>query len=122
MPVEIKRVYEAAGADDGERILVDRLWPRGVSHDRAKLSEWNKDVAPTAELRTWFNHDPARMDEFAERYRSELDSLPEAREAVQHLLDLLRKGKKLTLVYAAKDPKVNQAKVLAEYLTSRTSS
>ncbi len=122
MPVEIKRVYEAAGADDGERILVDRLWPRGVSHDRAKLSEWDKDVAPTAELRTWFNHDPARMDEFAERYRSELDSLPEAREAVQHLLDLLRKGKKLTLVYAAKDPKVNQAKVLAEYLTSRTSS
>lgn len=122
MPVVIKRVHEAAEADDGERVLVDRLWPRGISRARAQLSEWAKEVAPTTALRTWFNHDPARMDEFARRYVDELDSRPETRAAVAHLLDLLHQGRKLTLVYAAKDPEHNQAKVLAEYLNHKALS
>ncbi|MFZ2623639.1 MAG: DUF488 family protein [Propionibacterium sp.] len=119
MPVVIKRVQEAATPDDGERILVDRLWPRGISHERAQLDGWAKEIAPTAALRIWFHHDPERMAEFTRRYRAELETRPEAREAVQHLLDTLEQGKKITLVYAAKDPELNQAKVLAEYLTGR---
>lgn len=121
MSVAIKRVYEKAQDDDGDRVLVDRLWPRGMSHDRARLSEWNKDIAPSAGLRTWFNHAPERMDEFARRYRHELDTVPEARDAVSHLLELLGQGRRITLVYGAKDPRLNQARVLADYLDEKLS-
>ena len=83
--VRIKRVYDAPDPADGYRVLVDRLWPRGVSRDRAALDEWAKGVAPSPALRTWWNHDPARMDEFARRYRAELDAEP----AVDDELDVV---------------------------------
>ena len=110
--VRIKRAYEAAITSDGCRVLVDRLWPRGVSKERAELDEWLKDVAPSTELRTWWNHDPARMEEFALRYRAELDSNTEAVRALRALVD----AGVTTLIYGAKDPHVNHARVLAEYL------
>ena len=110
--VRIKRAYEAASSSDGCRVLVDRLWPRGVSKERAELDEWLKDVAPSTELRTWWNHDPARMEEFALRYRAELDSNTGAVKALRALVD----AGVTTLVYGAKDQYVNHARVLAEYL------
>ena len=122
MPVTIKRVYENAEPADGTRILVDRLWPRGVSRSRAAVSEWDKDIAPSPDLLTWWGHDPDRLTEFAARYRDELDTLPAAREAVIHLLDLLRAGGTVTLVYAAKDPRVNHAAILADHLRDRLDS
>ena len=110
--MRIKRAYEAASASDGCRVLVDRLWPRGVSKERADLTEWLKEIAPSTALRTWWNHDPERMEEFALRYRAELDSNT---EAVAQLRALVAAGV-TTLVYGAKDPQVNHARVLAEYL------
>ena len=113
--LRIKRAYEPASATDGCRVLVDRLWPRGVSKERAELDEWLKEVAPSPSLRTWWNHDPERMDEFALRYLAELDSHTETQAAVVTLRALVDQGD-TTLVYGAKDPHVNHARVLAEYL------
>lgn len=96
-------------------MLVDRLWPRGVSKEHARLDEWLKDVAPSPALRTWWNHDPERMEEFALRYRAELDSSAETQAAVAALRVRVAAGE-TTLVYGAKDPHVNHARVLAEYL------
>ena len=110
--VRIKRAYEQASASDGCRVLVDRLWPRGVSKERADLDEWLKEVAPSTELRIWWNHDPEQMEEFALRYRAELDSNT---EAVAALRALVAAGV-TTLIYGAKDPHVNHARILAEYL------
>jgi len=110
--IQIKRVYEAAEPGDGYRVLVDRLWPRGVTHDRAALDLWLKDVAPSPALRTWWDHDPARLDEFATRYRAELDENP----AVDQLRHVLQEHDRVTLVYAAHDPRVNHAAVLRDYL------
>ncbi len=118
MSINIKRIYEPAGADDGKRILVDRLWPRGVSKERAQLYEWMKDVAPSGELRQWFGHDPGRMEEFAGRYRLELSNDVQKRKDVDKLLDMEKEGR-VTLLYAAKDPKVNHAAVLAAYLEEK---
>jgi uncharacterized protein YeaO (DUF488 family) len=73
----LRRVYEAPADDDGYRVLVDRLWPRGLSRSRARLDEWAKDVAPSADLRRWYGHDPDKFDEFARRYRGELDAMPD---------------------------------------------
>jgi uncharacterized protein YeaO (DUF488 family) len=113
--IAIKRVYADPAGSDGTRVLVDRLWPRGMSHARAALAEWCKDVAPSTRLRTWWRHDPRELDEFAGRYRHELDTDPAASAAVAHLLEIARRGP-LTLIYAAKDPETNHALVLAEYL------
>jgi uncharacterized protein YeaO (DUF488 family) len=113
MPFAIKRVYEKPSAGDGFRVLVDRLWPRGVSKVAAELDLWLKDVAPTPGLRVWFDHDPARFDEFAARYRAELDHNP----AVEDLLKLGDRA--VTLLYGARDPAINHAVVLREYLASR---
>lgn len=112
MPVRTKRIYEAPEPEDGTRILVDRLWPRGVSKEEAQLEDWMKDIAPSDELREWFDHDPDRWDEFRERYRDELDDRP---ERVQDLLEYARSGT-LTLLYAATDKEHNNADVLADYL------
>ncbi|HWJ70711.1 MAG TPA: DUF488 domain-containing protein [Sphingobium sp.] len=109
MTLHLKRVYEPASADDGARILVDRLWPRGVSKEEAALADWMKDVAPSAELRQWFGHEPARWDEFRKRYRMELAGNP----GIETLRMMARKGK-VTLVYGARDEAHNQAVVLAE--------
>jgi uncharacterized protein YeaO (DUF488 family) len=112
MTARIKRVYEEAEADDGYRVLVDRLWPRGVSKDRAEIDEWLKDVAPSPDLRTWFGHRPERFDEFAERYAAELDGAP----ALEHLRELVGAHDTVTLVIAAKDPEHNHALVLLDQL------
>lgn len=106
--VRLKRAYEAPAASDGQRILVDRLWPRGVRRDELQLHDWLKDLAPSTELRKWFGHDPARWDEFERRYRRELA------EHEQLLGDLRRRARRgtVTLVYAAKDETHNDAVVL----------
>lgn len=113
--VHIKRIYEPASPDDGRRLLVDRLWPRGVSKARADLDAWLRDVAPSTELRKWFGHDPARWDEFVRRYRAELAANP---AALQPLLDAARRGP-VTLLYAARDEVHNEAVVLRDVLLER---
>ena len=110
--VDIKRVYEQAADEDGVRILVDRLWPRGVSKERAALSGWLKNVAPSPDLRRWWHHDPDRFEDFARRYRTELDDNP----ALEDLLSIVREHDRTTLVYAAKDPAVNHALILRDYI------
>jgi uncharacterized protein YeaO (DUF488 family) len=107
--VRIKRAYEPAAADDGYRVLVDRLWPRGVSKEKAHLDAWMKDIAPSTELRRWFGHDPARWDEFQRRYRAELAE-PERSQLVDTLAERATHGP-LTLVYGARDTAHNEAVV-----------
>jgi uncharacterized protein YeaO (DUF488 family) len=116
MAIAIKRVYEPADPGDGFRVLVDRLWPRGESRERAAIDLWLKDVAPSPELRRWWNHDPARMDEFAARYDAELDENP----AVATLRAVAEEHAVVTLLYGAKDPYVNHARVLLEHLDQAT--
>jgi uncharacterized protein YeaO (DUF488 family) len=114
MGVQVKRVYEQPSPEDGARVLVDRLWPRGVSKERAALDEWLKQVAPSPELRTWFGHDPERYDDFVRRYRDELADGVQ-REAFESLRDRTRTGM-LTLVTATKDENHCAAEVLYELL------
>lgn len=109
--LELKRAYDPPAAEDGRRVLVDRLWPRGVSKADARLDDWLKDVAPSTELRKWFGHDPQRWDEFRRRYLAELDGNP----AVAQLLEWWKAGD-LTLVYSAADTEHNDAVVLADLL------
>ena len=116
MTLHTKRVYDDPDPSDGHRVLVDRLWPRGLKRESAELDAWLKDVAPTPDLRTWWSHDPERFDEFAQRYRDELDANP----AVDELRALLADNAVLTLLFAARDPEVNHAVVLAAYLDNGT--
>lgn len=111
---KIKRVYEEPAAEDGFRVLVDRLWPRGVSRERAALDLWLKDIAPSPDLRNWFGHDPARFDEFSARYMDELAANP----AVATLHGLSKNHMDITLLYAARDPEINHAQVLRRFLES----
>ena len=108
--VRIKRAYEPATDDDGYRVLVDRLWARGVSKEKAHLDAWVKDIAPSTELRRWFGHDPARWDEFEHRYRAELDE-PERHQLVEALAERATQGP-VTLIYGARDTAHNEAVVL----------
>jgi uncharacterized protein YeaO (DUF488 family) len=110
--IRVKRIYDLAEAEDGARVLVDRLWPRGVSKQAAGLSLWLKDIAPSTELRQWFDHDPARWHEFGRRYRTELHHND---EAVGQLRDILRLGR-TTLLYGAHDTAHNHALILANYM------
>jgi uncharacterized protein YeaO (DUF488 family) len=112
MDICLKRAYEPADADDGRRVLIDRLWPRGISRARARLDDWDKELAPSTELRQWFGHDPARFDEFRRRYIEELRS---QRPRLAELRRAARQGR-LTLVYSAHDSEHNDAVVLAEVL------
>lgn len=111
-PVHVKRVYERPSRADGYRVLVDRVWPRGVSKDAAAVDRWLKAVAPSTGLRRWFDHDPAKWDEFRHRYFAELDHGP---EGLDDLLERVRSGT-VTLVYSAKDTEHNQAVALREWL------
>ena len=113
MTFEIKRVYEPAAPSDGIRVLVDRLWPRGVSKSKAHLDEWMKEIAPSPGLRQWFGHRPERFAEFKKRYAKEIDGNPK-------LAELRRLGKRavVTLLYGARDPEMNQAAVLQSVLKS----
>ena len=115
MAIEIKRVYEEPSRADGTRVLVDRLWPRGLTKERAQVDLWMKDVAPTTELRKWFNHDPSKWTGFQSRYREELKSKADL------LAELKQKAAKgtVTLVYGAKDEVHNEAAVLQSLLQSR---
>jgi uncharacterized protein YeaO (DUF488 family) len=112
MDVRLKRAYEPAAASDGYRVLIDRLWPRGVSRDRAKLDEWERELSPSTELRRWFGHDPSRFDEFRRRY---VDELRDQRPRLKELRRRARDGT-LTLVYSAGDRDHNDAVVLAEVI------
>lgn len=114
--ISIKRIYVEAARSDGTRVLVDRLWPRGLTKDGAKIDHWLKDVAPSAELRKWFGHDPARWSEFRSRYEAELGRNP----ALAELEALIAAGP-VTLVYSAHDEAHNQAVVLADYLRTARS-
>ncbi|WP_233214076.1 DUF488 domain-containing protein [Pollutimonas nitritireducens] len=109
--VRIKRAYEPIDASDGYRVLVDRLWPRGMSRTEVLFDEWSKQLAPSTSLRTWFGHKVSHWDEFCRRYRLELQA-PEQRQHMHHLVESA-KGKPITLVYAAKDIEHNHARVLA---------
>jgi len=113
--IKLKRVYEAPSDDDGVRILVERLWPRGISKQKAQVDEWLKDIAPSQELRNWFKHDSAKWEEFQERYRNELD---QNQELVKEL-KRKTKGKTVTFVYAASDEQRNSALLLKTYLSKR---
>lgn len=113
--LQIKRAYAAAEPSDGRRVLVDRLWPRGVSKERADLSDWLKQVAPSTELREWYGHDPAKFVEFAQRYRQELQDDPEHAEALKQLRQWASQGP-LTLITATKDPAISEAEVLLDLL------
>jgi uncharacterized protein YeaO (DUF488 family) len=108
-------VYEGRTDQDGVRVLVDRLWPRGLTKARAQLDEWRKDLAPTTELRRWYAHDPERFAEFARRYRVELASGAQA-EALAELADLVATGQTVTLLTAVRDPSTSEAAVLAQLL------
>ena len=121
MEIEVKRVYEPADGSDGYRILVDRLWPRGVSKERAAIDLWSKSTAPSPDLRKAWNHDPATFEQFAASYRAELDQNP---QAVDDLCARIHEAEqegagRVTLVYGAKDPQINHAQVLKAYLRER---
>ena len=112
--IRIRRVYSEPSSRDGVRILVDRVWPRGISKERARIIQWRKDLAPTTSLRKWFGHEPARWIEFRRRYRTEL-ARPEMKDELKKLARLSRK-RTITLVYSAADEEHNQAVVLMELL------
>jgi uncharacterized protein YeaO (DUF488 family) len=117
--IGIKRAYAAPSRDDGRRVLVDRMWPRGVARAKLALDDWLKDAAPSDDLRRWFNHDPARWPEFVARYADELKTAP-ASEALAALVACARKGP-LTLVYAASDKVHNNAVALRDVIARRLS-
>lgn len=116
--IRLKRAYKPPSPDDGRRVLIDRLWPRGLSKAGAAIDCWLKEVAPSTELRRWFNHDPLRWNEFRERYRAELGT----RSKLLHELRALARDAPLTLVYGARDEHHNDAVVLREMLTQAEAS
>jgi len=110
--IKIKRIYDPASSKDGKRILVDRLWPRGIRKDEARIDEWLKDIAPSNELRKWFSHDPSKWQEFKKRYEKELQNESDMLERIR---EMARTGV-ITLLFAAKDIEHNNAVVLEEIL------
>ncbi|MER3408738.1 MAG: DUF488 domain-containing protein [Thermoleophilia bacterium] len=112
LDIQVKRAYDPPSADDGYRVLVDRLWPRGVSRETARIDEWARELAPSDELRRWFGHDPERFAEFRRRYERELE---EHGGTLERLRDLARRGR-LTIVFGARDRLHNNAVVLADIL------
>jgi len=115
MKIGIKRVYDPPEPEDGQRILVDRLWPRGVSRQKASVDAWLKSIAPSDALRKWFQHEPEKWERFQTRYISELESNP---QALKELEDLLERGR-VTLLYAARESRYNNAVVLKRFLEER---
>lgn len=113
-PIRVKRVYDEPAPDDGTRVLIDRLWPRGVSKERAHIDLWLKEIAPSRDLRTWFGHDPEKFAEFRQQYEAELAS-GAAREALTRLGELAKSGP-ITLIFAARDAEHANARVLQDLL------
>lgn len=120
MEIVTKRVYEPYAESDGYRVLVDRLWPRGLTKERVHYDEWAKFLAPSTELRKWFGHDPAKWDEFQTRYQAELDANPEAAAFAQKLAALpTSEHPRVTLLFAAKNQQQNEAVMLQKWLAAR---
>ncbi|HEY4255919.1 MAG TPA: DUF488 domain-containing protein [Candidatus Udaeobacter sp.] len=115
MSIRLKRVYDKPAKSDGYRVLVDRLWPRGVKKNQARIDQWLKDIAPSTKLRKWFGHDPSRWKEFKKRYAAELD---DQRDQVEQLARAAKK-RTVTLLFGAKDTEHNNAVALKEYLMSK---
>jgi len=115
LSIHVKRVYEVPDAGDGQRVLIDRLWPRGLSKASAKLDAWMKELAPSAELRQWYGHDAEKWPEFRKRYHAELDANP---TGVAELMSHATTGK-LTLLFGSKEERLNNAFALKEYLESK---
>ncbi len=115
MTIDLKRVYDPPANSDGRRILVDRIWPRGITKADLQIDAWLKDLAPSTELRKWFGHDPAKWDEFRKRYAGELE---QRSEALEELVEKARAGR-VTLVFSAKDTEHNNAVALKEHLERR---
>ena len=115
--IRLKRAYDAAGDADGYRILVDRIWPRGVSKEKLRLDDWPKELAPSTELRKWIHHDPKKWEEFKKRYFEELEDQKEALEALEKTC----REKTVTLVFAARDTERNNAAALKDFLEARMS-
>ena len=113
--ISIKRIYDDATDKDGYRVLVDRLWPRGISKEEAKLDEWLQDIAPSTELRKWFDHQEQRFPEFSKRYKAELD----LKKTEIEKLKAVAENRPITLLYSAKNEEFNQAIVLRDYLTEK---
>ena len=113
--IRVKRVYDPQASDDGVRVLVDRLWPRGMKRDKARIDLWIKDVAPSSGLRRWFGHDPARWPGFQDRYRAELAG----NAALKELLAMMKLDKRVTLLFGARDLKHNNAVALQDFLRVR---
>ncbi len=116
LQIRLKRAYDPPAEEDGQRVLVERLWPRGLKREEARLDDWLRDVAPSDALRRWFGHDPARWEEFQWRYRRELEDA-EHQAALAKLRERAKQGT-LTLIFAAKDTEHNSAQVLREVLES----
>ena len=114
--IRVKRVYDAPGPEDGRRILVDRLWPRGLTKEKAKIDNWAKDIAPSNELRKWYGHDPAKWDEFQKRYFAELDR---NEAGVEALIEAMDKGP-VSFVYGSTERTINNAEALKLYMERRT--
>ncbi len=111
--IKIKRIYELADKEDGFRILVDRLWPRGVSKEKAAIDLWFKDISPSTELRKWFSHDPKKWSSFQKKYKTEIS---DNKKSFEELKNLIKAKKKVTLLFGAKDETHNEAIVLADIL------
>ena len=118
MPIDLKRAYDPPATGDGRRVLVDRVWPRGIAKDDLQIDAWLKDLAPSTELRKWFGHDPAKWDEFRKRYARELE---QRTETLEELLEKARAGR-VTLIFSAKDAQHNNAVALREHLERRLRS
>lgn len=116
--IRLKRAYEPPEQSDGIRLLVERLWPRGISKEKAKIDIWLKDAAPSTELRKWFDHDPSKWNDFKERYFEELEHSP---ESIKQLKELMSQGT-VTFVFASKEERYNNSAALKEYLESRTAN
>lgn len=115
--IRIKRIYDQLGDDDGYCILIDRLWPRGISKENAHVDLWLKEIAPSTGLRKWFQHDPAKWEEFGERYRKELSG---EKEQLNRIKELEKKHRQVTLLYAGKDEAHTHALVLLEELNKKS--
>lgn len=120
MTIKVKRIYDDKAEDDGVRVLVDRVWPRGISKENANLDEWLKKIGPTKELREWFNHDADKYEDFKKKYIKELENNDEQNEELKTLEGIVKDARKdVIILYGAKDEKHNQAVVLASYLKEK---
>ena len=117
MTVRVRRAYDPPAVEDGCRVLVDRLWPRGLARENARIEHWLRELAPSNELRKWFAHDEPKWPEFKERYFAELDAAP---AVVAQMLSILRQNQNVILLYSAKDTEMNNAVALKEYIEGMT--